>query len=774
MPPHGGGKEIIMDSLKDRVYIPDCGHNDVDIDYYYKRDEVFGHFAEGGRAYVITRRDTPRDWVQYLSNDKVRSASTNTGKGFLFHANGVYATKYHEVSGNYLPRNLNGDRGLIIETEDGQVHDFFKNAENYSFTVRPGYVVYEGDVEDFHVEFSVFVPLCAPCECINIKVTNTGNDNRAIKLTASQDVQFSEAPKTDLENKEIRVTVSPAHIGLSVLGIFKTENASDMFLEEYDQEYISVYRPAPDYLHCYRESIVNELTLAPKQSSQWVLVSAACTEDSEIAEISAFTSLEVCQKELEAVIAKWDILLGRMTCSIPDKNLEGFLNIWLKNQINLTYRYDRATQLTGYRDGMQDSWGYMLMDPEKAVEKILYLLSCMYEDGRCPRGIHKYGEKHDLDDYCDAPIWIPIAVSAYLKETGNYGFLDKTVGFWKSDKVATVEEHIYRSLDYMYHSRGKNGLILMRDGDWADGLGGINKYGADATSAWVTIAAYNAQSIMADIYRAMGDTDKADEMDRRNAEYKKIVNEVAWDGHWLVYGFFEDGEAIGSHKNLEGKIWLNPQAWGIFSGIIDDKTRIKKISDSVSRYLDTPYGALVMYPPYVFYGERNGRIQKQRPGMFLNSSVYNHAASFKVFSDVKRGDGDAAYDTIMRCIPNHPDNSDTRRTSEPFAIGNVYYGPHHPRYGMNLFTWFTAAPAWLIHGGFEEILGVRSDFNGIKIEPCVPLDWNEYSVSKLYRGTRYNIKFIRSENKGIIVDGTAVDGNIICSDKSLCEVEVRF
>ena len=347
--------------------------------------------------------------------------------------------------------------------------------------------------------------------------------------------------------------------------------------------------------------------------------------------------------------------------------------------------------------------------------------------------------------------------------------------FLDRNESASVENHIYRALDYMYHSRGNNGLVLVRDGDWADGLGGINKYGEDATSVWVTIAAYHAQNLMADIYRAVGQEAKADEMVKRSMEYKKIVNEVGWDGNWLIYGFFADGETIGSAKNYEGKIWLNPQTWGIFTGIIDDEKRIKRITRSVSRYLDTIYGAMVMYPPYVFYGERCGRIQRQRPGMFLNSSIYNHAATFKVFSDIKRGAYDEAYDTFMRCLPNHPDNSDTRRTSEPFAVGNVYYGPDHPRYGMNLFSWFTAAPSWLIHGGFEEILGVKAGFHGLEITPHVPEDWNGYRVSKVYRDTKYNIQFVFSEDeKGIWVDGEKQSENVVLSSQPICNVLVKY
>ena len=280
---------------------------------------------------------------------------------------------------------------------------------------------------------------------------------------------------------------------------------------------------------------------------------------------------------------------------------------------------------------------------------------------------------------------------------------------------------------------------------------------------------------MKEIYEEIGFYEKAKIMETRSAEYKRIVNDVGWDGNWFVYAFFEDGEPIGASKNLEGKIWLNPQTWAMFSGIVDSEDKIKRIRRSISRYLNTPYGAMVNYPPYVFYGERCGRIQRQHPGTFLNSSIYNHAASFKVFSDVKISDYEEAYDTISRCLPNHPDNSDTRRTSEPFTVGNVYYGPDSGRYGMNLFSWFTATPAWLIHGGFEEILGVKAEFNGLKLEPHVSEDWEEYKVEKLYRNTLYTIEFKKDVNeKGIWVDGIKQDCNIIKSSKEKCCVVVKY
>ena len=118
----------------------------------------------------------------------------------------------------------------------------------------------------------------------------------------------------------------------------------------------------------------------------------------------------------------------------------------------------------------------------------------------------------------------------------------------------------------------------------------------------------------------------------------------------------------------------------------------------------------------------------------------------------------------MRIIPNHIDNPDSRRTSEPWCTGNVHFGPDSERFGMNLFSWFTATPAWLIHAGFDRILGVEADFDGLHVTPHVPTDWNEYQVKRLWRGNTYNLTFRRAPQgaqKGIYKNGVFVDESVI-------------
>ena len=751
-----------MNSNDKKRFSLDYSFYDSDFDTYFNKDKTFGKFIDNGKAYRIENQDTPRQWLQYLCNDKIRSAIANDGKGFIWHCAKSCVTKQWEKT--YLIRKVNGKRTLKLLI-DGE-KDFFENAENLTETVHPGFVVFNGVVADYEVELTVFVPLTAPCECWQVKIKNNGIKQRNAAVRTG--IEWTVCDNCDLPEVDVADGTTIDVVGSKISSISACNVRSEL-KNEFKKE-----------TTCWNNDVlIAETSIETECESDsnggclLGFVFGVYLNDEERKQILSCLSAADMNTELEKVKVEWERLFGINRCTLPNKNLEYFLNYWLKNQLYLTYRYDRGGPFNGYRDALQDSWGYCLVDPTAAKDKILKTLSFMYPDGRCPRQYDEFSNKLDERDFSDSPIWGAGAILSYLKETGDYAFLEQNIGFYGSEEQSSVENHMFRALDYMYRSRGKNGLILMRDGDWADGLGGINKYGTGATSVWVTIAAFYAQKNMYEIYAKTGDSYKAQLMLDRCKEYKEIVNRVGWDGNWYIYGFFEDGEPIGSSKNYEGKIWLNPQTWAIFSGIVDDDDKIERITKSINRYLLTPFGSMVCYPPYVFYGERCGRVQKQIPGTFLNGSIYNHAASFKVYSDIARGDFDDAMDSLMRALPNHPDNSDCCRTSEPYAVGNVYYGPNNERFGMNLFTWYTASVAWLIHGGYEEILGVKAGFDGIEINPHIPRDWQNYRVEKYYRGTCFVIDVSRTEAEpGIWVDGVKIDGNVVNSENEQCFVKV--
>jgi len=267
-------------------------------------------------------------------------------------------------------------------------------------------------------------------------------------------------------------------------------------------------------------------------------------------------------------------------------------------------------------------------------------------------------------------------------------------------------------------------------------------------------------------------------MSERAKNIKNIVNTVAWDGDWYIYGFTGSGKPIGSKKNEEGKIHLNAQTWAIFSGIADSE-RANHAITSIIKYLDSPLGPVLMFPPYVDEADEVGRIANLEPGTFENASIYQHAVTFYIFALLAKDLNfkEKAFTTFSNLLPTSPENFDCRRTSEPYCTGNFYCGSGHPKYGQNFFTWFTGNASWLLRAGFDEILGVKADFNGLKISPSVPDDWNEFSVKRTFRGCEYSIQFSKSGDDAghICVDGQEISSNVIpVSNNKHCEVTVQY
>jgi len=370
----------------------------------------------------------------------------------------------------------------------------------------------------------------------------------------------------------------------------------------------------------------------------------------------------------------------------------------------------------------------------------------------------------------DSPVWIPRTLVDLIKETGDLSILDKKIPFLGGE-ADSVDEHVFRALDYLYQNRGAHKICLTGDGDWNDALEGISRDG-DAESVWLTIALFDAMNLMAELYEQVGKTDRAKIMHERAMEIKKIVNEVAWDGEWYIYGFTGSGKPIGSHKNKEGKIHLNAQTWAVFSGLAD-KARAKKAMAAIDKYLGTPLGPALLAPPYAEEAAEVGRIAKLEPGTFENGSVYQHAVAFYIYACVAMGDYEKAYETFVNMLPTNPENYDCRRTSEPYCTGNYYCGPGHPRFGQNFFSWFTGNCSWLLRVGFDEILGIKPENNGLRIQPKIPSEWAKFSVEKTFRNCRYKIIFDVKRDYNIKVNGKEISGNLIpvqLSDE--CNVEI--
>ncbi|MBO4280845.1 MAG: glycosyl transferase, partial [Lachnospiraceae bacterium] len=81
-------------------------------------------------------------------------------------------------------------------------------------------------------------------------------------------------------------------------------------------------------------------------------------------------------------------------------------------------------------------------------------------------------------------------------------------------------------------------------------------------------------------------------------------------------------------------------------------------------------------------------------------------------------------------------------------------------------SWLTGTAAWNMVAISQYILGIMPDFDGLKVDPSIPAEWDGFKAVRQFRGATYNIT-VKNPNhvckgvKSLTVDGQAVAGNVI-------------
>ncbi|MCE9613892.1 MAG: hypothetical protein K8T26_06415 [Lentisphaerae bacterium] len=737
------------------------------------RQNAYGHFVDEGGGYRITTPATPRPWLNYFANPRFGAVLAPDGGGFCWYKTPLMRITRYEHPIDYLPRQFVDGRDVLVTdlASSASAHPF-RDGDARVCTHHPGHSVLTATVAGLHVHGTFFVPAALACEIWLVRVSNPGPRARRIRLefaqtwsmarfgshTAEAGIPYVSVPgqgmTTEVAGHAVAAAVSAPELPWHLHAVFASPGG------------VARVEPVPETradgrrFVFHRCTVVQEVELEPGACRDFA-VYAAATEDAAEAQRIRDASLEDARREYGELLASWQGLARRAHCTIPEKSAEYFLNYWLKNQLHLTFHFVRAGHW-GYRDALQDAWGYAMLCPAEAADRLRFMLSGMFADGTAPRQLSKFEDgRHDLRRYMDSVVWAPRAVLGYLQETGDRGLLGETLPFLDRDR-STVLDHLRRGVDALWERRGAHGGCLTGDGDWNDALEGISRDG-DAESYWLTMALYDALLTMQELYGFSGDPAAAGVMAQRADEIKRVVNASAWDGAWYRYGVTGRGQPIGSQENREGRIHLNAQSWAVLTGLADAERAALAIA-AVDRHLESPVGPVLLAPPYVAEAKEIGRIARLEPGTFENGSVYQHAVTFYILALLRAGRHAEALDLFTRVLPTNPRNGDDRRTSEPYCTGNFYCGSGHPRFGQNFFTWFTGNAAWLLRIGFDELLGVRAGLEGLVIAPRVPAGWTEWRVEREYRGCCYELTFTRRADvqaMEIRVDGRRLEGAVI-------------
>ncbi|UTF59996.1 GH36-type glycosyl hydrolase domain-containing protein [Gilvimarinus sp. DA14] len=450
------------------------------------------------------------------------------------------------------------------------------------------------------------------------------------------------------------------------------------------------------------------------------------------------------QKDYQNYIGEGE---GVLHIDTPDEGLNNFVNHWLARQVYYHGDVNRLTTDPQTRNYLQDNMGMSYIKPKVARHAFLHALSQQEDSGAMPDGIllHEDAELKYINQvpHTDHCVWLPVCLKAYLDETGDFALLNETVG-GSDGKTLSVAERISAAMSWLLQARDERGLSYIAQGDWCDPMNMVG-YKGKGVSGWLSVATAYALNLWADICE-QNNIETPQDFRAGADEINASVNQHLWDGDWYGRGITDDNVTFGISKDKEGRIFLNPQSWAILAGTCSNEQRAKMIK-AVEEQLETPYGVAMLAPAFTAMRDDVGRVTQKHPGSAENGSVYNHAAIFYIYSLYTIGEADRAYKLLRQMIPG-PDMQDfAQRGQMPIYIPNYYRGAYYqyPRTaGCSSQLFNTGTVSWVYRSLVEGLFGLKGDGEDLVVEPNLPGDWDQASVTRMFRGATLKVTYRKS------------------------------
>lgn len=550
-----------------------------------------------------------------------------------------------------------------------------------------------------------------------------------------------------------------------------------------------------------------DITLAPGESRELVFVLGYIENAQEekweskgvinkapacelMARFDTPAKVDVAFAELKAY---WDDLLSRFSVRTGDTRLDRMVNIWNQYQCMVTFCFSRSASFfesgigrgMGFRDSNQDLVGFVHQIPARARERIIDIASTQFPDGGCYhqyQPLTKRGNNDIGGGFNDDPMWLVFGTVAYIKETGDFSILDAPVPF---DNVPGSEvplmEHLRVSFDHVINNLGPHGLPLIGRADWNDCLN-LNCFSNDPNESFQTTEnkaeGSKAESLMiagqfvvcgrdyAALCRRIGLDAEADRAEAEVARMVEAVRKYGWDGEWFLRAYDYYGRKVGSHENREGKIFIESQGWCTMAGIGLEDGLVKTALDSVKTYLDCEHGIVLNNPPFSEYVIDYGEISSYPAGYKENAGIFAHNNPWVIIGETVLGRGDRAWEYYAKICPAYLEDKSDLHKVEPYVYCQMTAGKDAARPGEAKNSWLTGTAAWNWYAVTQFILGIRPDYDGLRVDPCIPDSWPGYEVDRTFRGARYHIKVENPARvcrgvRTVTVNGKPVEGNLI-------------
>jgi cellobiose phosphorylase len=503
--------------------------------------------------------------------------------------------------------------------------------------------------------------------------------------------------------------------------------------------------------------------------------------------INRYLQEQEVSKAFRELRACWDCLLEKLRVNTPDVHTNRMVNIWNAYQVMATFNVSRSASYfesgigrgMGFRDSNQDLLGFVQLDPDRARQRILDLAATQLPSGGA---YHQYQPltkrgNHDIgSDFNDDPLWMVLSVAAYLKESGDWNILDGFVQFDnKSGSEESLFNHLERGIQFTLDRLGPHGLPLIGRADWNDCLNlncfsrepgqsfqtTTNKDGKIAESIFIAglfILAIREMQEIAIRYRPRHNFGSYEEAAQQMEE---AIWESGWDGDWFLRAYDDFGEQLGSKVCQEGQIFIEPQGICIMAGLGIQDGRAVQALDAVAEHLATPHGIVLHQPAFSRYYLHLGEISTYPAGYKENAGIFCHNNPWIMIAEARTGRGDRAHDYYLRINPSAREEISEVHRCEPYVYAQMIAGQDAPTFGEAKNSWLTGTAAWNYVAITQWILGIRPTYDGLKIEPVIPANWDAFEAQRIYRGVRYEIKASRQgpgNQVRLEVDGHSIKG----------------
>lgn len=775
----------------------------------------YARFTEDGREFVMSRPDTPLPWINQISNDEYCMLISQTGGGYSFVGGSGFDRILRAIPGEQVLTDRPG-RYLYLRDED--------SGDTWSLGWQPvcrpvqewesrhglGYTRIRSRTADIEGEALFFVPLDANLELWGFWLTNRSDRPRRLRSFAYAELVLG-SYEPDLIERSFHVLFNDVSFDEGIIYATKrywplvSLSGSDRPNLEWNKVAYMASSLPPDGFDCAREDFMgmyrdwrdpvaveegqcrnsegvgrdavgvlsHRFDLAPGETARFhVMLGAADRQQRHtIPALAASLGTDAAlDAEFERVGEYWDRYLPRLQVQTADADFDLSVNVWNKYQTWMTAHWARmasyyigGSSIIGYRDLTQDILGILPNDVEMSKQRTLWIVERQLRDGSAVHNWEPLTNTPAITGHSDDPLWLAMAILNYVRETGEFGFLEEQVDFLDVGK-APVRDHLLRGLAYSLSRRSSRGLSLMLAADWNDGLNFVGLRGRGESVMTSHFLCWMLRETV-ELMDALGEHSTRNRLEREYHQMRNAINKAAWDGEWYWRATTDEGTLLGSASNEEGRIYLNAQTWAVLGGVAEGE-RAVRCMDAVHQHLDTEYGPALFLPAYHQPDPSIGIITRFAPGTKENGTIFNHPVAWAVIAECVLGRGDLAYEYWRRTsFLTRGRNPEVYRV-EPYVYAEYIYGPDHPQFGRGEFTWTTGTAAWMWRACTDWICGVRPTFRGLLVDPCVPSGWRGHRVHREFRGAAYEVTVENPEGvqKGVArvtVDGKEQEGNLV-------------